>query len=54
MATKTNTPRRAKPERNDDGDAAAVEVTEIDGVAAAPKENKTAAQHANGGLLNLS
>jgi transcription termination factor Rho len=51
MATKTNASRRSKPDRNE-GEAA-VDVTENDG--AVPKEtNKTAAQQANGGLLNLS
>ena len=52
MATKTNTSRRARPERADNGDDS-TEAQVTDG--AAPKdEPKTAAQHANGGLLNLS
>jgi transcription termination factor Rho len=55
MPTKTNTSRRAKPERSDDGDTAVDEAPATDGsAAAAPAESKTAAQHANGGLLNLS
>src|SRR5437868_5640248 len=52
MATKTNTSRRARPERADNGDDS-TDAQVTDG--AVPKdEPKTAAQHANGGLLNLS
>ena len=55
MATKSNTSRRSRPEKND-GEGAAVEVIDNDGAAAPSSEStpKTAAQHANGGLLNLS
>ena len=53
MATKTNSSRRARPERSDDSDSS-VEVQSTDDSTSQKDGGKTSNGGANGGLLNLS